>query len=209
LVTHNRFLNYEYGKASFPADNAVPFGGYPLSKAERTMLAEAALQSIIGPKGMRALEEARFLETDAPAFNAREIRHMRDVRWLFNRARVVFWVSLAVLLIGGAALFWWSRRASLGPQLLTRPLLVSTVVTLSVAAALGIYILLNFGSFFTEFHHVFFEGSTWLFRRDDTLIRLFPTAFWFDAATTIAAMTVLELVLIGAGAWWWERKRGG
>ena len=101
------------------------------------------------------------------------------------------------------------RRANLGPQLLTRPLLVSTVVTLSVAAALGIYILLNFGSFFTEFHHVFFEGSTWLFRRDDTLIRLFPTAFWFDAATTIAAMTVLELVLIGAGAWWWERKRGG
>ena len=208
LVAHKRFANYEYGKASFPADSAVPFGGYSLPKAERTALAEAALQSIIGPEGMRALEEARFLETDAPAFSAREIGHMRDVRWLFNRARTIYWVALAALFGGGAALFWWSRRPNQGPQLLARPLLVSSMVTLSVAAALGLYMLLNFGSFFTEFHHVFFEGSTWLFRRDDTLIRLFPTAFWFDAATIIAGLTVLELVMVGTGAWWWERKKG-
>jgi integral membrane protein (TIGR01906 family) len=207
LLTDSRFVNFEYGKRSFPPDTTVPFGGYPLPKAERTMLAEAALRSIVGPEGMHALEEARFQETDAPAFNAREIRHMRDVRWLFSRARIIFWGALLALIGGGALLIWWGRRSVQGSQLLTRPLLVSVVVTLTAAAALGFYILSNFGSFFTEFHHVFFEGSTWLFRQDDTLIRLFPTDFWFDAASIIAGITVVELVLVGSGAWYWERRQ--
>jgi integral membrane protein (TIGR01906 family) len=91
-------------------------------------------------------------------------------------------------------------------QALTRPILVSVVVTLSLAAGLGLFILLSFSSFFTEFHHVFFEGNTWLFHQDDTLIRLFPTDFWFDAAVIIAGLTVVELLLVGGGAWWWGRR---
>jgi integral membrane protein (TIGR01906 family) len=202
LLMHGRFVRYEYGKASFPADTALPLDGYPLSRAERAVLAEAALQSIVGPQGMRALEEARFQETGAPAFNAREIRHMRDVRWLFLRARALFWVALAAL-IGGAVLL--ARRGG-DRRALTRPLLLSVTVTLSLAAAVGLYILLSFNSFFTQFHHVFFEGDTWLFRQDDTLIRLFPADLWFDAAIFIAGLAVVELLLVGAGAWWWERK---
>lgn len=206
LLTRMRFVNFEYGKASFPNDTFIPFDGYPLAKAERTALAKAALKSIIGPEGMRALEEARFQETGAPAFDAREIRHMRDVRWLFQRARVVFWLGLAALVGGGAVLLWWGRRTGQGPILLARPLLISVTVALSLAVALGLYVVLNFRSFFTEFHHMFFDSDTWLFRRDDTLIRLFPTDFWFDAAAIIAGLTVAELVVVGIGAWFLERK---
>jgi integral membrane protein (TIGR01906 family) len=169
---------------------------------ERTDLAMVGLRSIIGPEGMRVLEEARFQETKAPAFNAREIQHMRDVRWLFQRARVISWVALAVLLGGGVFL---TRRD--GHRLLTPPLLASVVATLASAGALGLYIVLNFNSFFTRFHLMFFAGETWLFRRDDTLIRLYPTDFWFDAAFIIAGLTVLELAVVGLGAWW-VRKRG-
>jgi integral membrane protein (TIGR01906 family) len=206
LLAHIRFVNFEYDKAGFPQDTFIPFDGYPLVKAERTALAEAALKSIVGAEGMRALEEARFQETGAPAFNAREIRHMRDVRWLFQRARVIFWVGLAILVGGGTVLLWWGHRTGKGPSLLTRPLLISVTVALSLAVALGLYIVLNFRNFFTEFHHLFFQGSTWLFRQDDTLIRLFPTDFWFDAAAIIAGLTVAELVLVGIGAWFLERK---
>ncbi len=206
LLAHTRFVNYEYGKASFPLDTQIPPGGYQLSKAERTELAQIALESIAGPEGMRVLEEAQFQVTGQPAFNAREIRHMRDVRWLFQRARAGFWIGLALLVSGGAALLWWGRRTNRAPQLLTRPILISVTVALSIAFALGLYILVNFQSFFTEFHHAFFEGNTWLFRRDDTLIRLFPTAFWSDASMFIAGLTVLELVVVGAGAWFWERR---
>jgi integral membrane protein (TIGR01906 family) len=207
LVAHMRFVNFEYGRAGFPADVAIPFDGYRLEKDERTTLAEAAMRSIIGPEGMSALEEARFVRTGAPAFNAREIQHMRDVRWLFQRARSLFWLSLVMLFGGGAVLIWWGRRTGLGPPLLTRPIITGVLVTLSVAAALGLYIIVNFRSFFRQFHHLFFEGETWLFRPDDTLIRLFPADFWYDAAMAIAGLTALELVFVGVIAWWWGRKR--
>jgi integral membrane protein (TIGR01906 family) len=203
LLMHPRFVKYEYGKAGFPADTVLPAEGYPLSRTEREALAEVALRSITGPEGMRLLEEARFQETGGPAFNAREIRHMRDVRWLFQRARVLFWIALVTLLGGGTLLIWRGGHR----HRLTRPLLVSVISTLSVAGALGLYILISFGSFFTRFHHLFFAGDTWLFRQDDTLIRLFPTDFWFDAALIIAGLTVVELVLVGAWAWWWGGRK--
>jgi integral membrane protein (TIGR01906 family) len=203
LLMHPRFVDFEYGRSDFPADTALPAGGYRLSRSEREALAETALRSITGTEGMRALEEARFQETDRPAFNAREIRHMRDVRWLFQRARAVFWVALGALL-GGTALLMWEGGHR---QAATRPLLISIIGTLSLAGAAGVYILLNFRSFFTSFHHTFFEGDTWLFRPDDTLIRLFPTDFWSDAALIIAGLTIVELVLVGAWAWWWERRK--
>ena len=206
LLMHRRFVDFEYGRPGFPVDTVIPVDGYPLSKAERTALAEAALRSIVGPEGMRVLQEARFQETGALAFNAREIRHMEDVRWLFGRARVVFWLALVVLLGGGAALVWWGNREGQGRRLVTQPLVVAVLGTLSLAGALGLYIVINFGSFFTRFHRIFFQGDTWLFRQDDTLIRLFPTDFWFDAAAIIAGLTVAELVLVGVGAWWWGRR---
>jgi uncharacterized membrane protein len=52
---------------------------------------------------------------------------------------------------------------------------------------------------------VFFTGDTWLFNYTDTLIRLYPEQFWFDAATVIGVMTIVEAILLGALAWWWGR----
>jgi integral membrane protein (TIGR01906 family) len=206
LLMHPRFVRVEYSRAGFPADTAIPPGGYTLSRAERTALADAALRSILGAEGMRALEEARFRESGMPAFSTREIGHMQDVRWLFERARVVFWAASAVLLGGGALLLIWSRRSGRGRYALTQPLLVSVVATFSLALALGLYILVGFGSFFTRFHRLFFEGDTWLFHQDDTLIRLFPTTFWFDATALIAGLTIVELLIVGAAAWWSGRR---
>ena len=208
LLMHPRFVRIEYGRSGFPADTAIPPGGYPLSMPERTALADAALRSIVGAEGMRALEEARFRETGMQAFNAREIGHMQDVRWLFQRARVVFWVASLTLLLGGVLLLTWGRRSGWGRHALTRPLLVSVVATFSLASALGLYILVGFGSFFTRFHRLFFKGNSWLFYRDDTLIRLFPTDFWFDAAALIAGLTIVELLIVGLAAWRWGRTTG-
>ena len=201
LLMHERFVRYEYNKPGFPPDSQVPPGGYALDKAERMALARAALDSVAGPGGMRVLGEARFAQTGEPAFNEREIGHMRDVRVVFQRARVVFWAALAVL-AGGLAFL--GRRGGRGTAL--RPLVVSVTAALALALAGGLYIALNFRRFFTQFHHVFFQGDTWLFRSDDTLIRLFPTDFWFDAALIIAGLTVVELLLVGIGAWWWRRR---
>jgi len=43
---------------------------------------------------------------------------------------------------------------------------------------------------------VFFEGDTWLFLPTDTLIRLYPEKFWFDAAVGIGGLTLLEAIAL-------------
>jgi integral membrane protein (TIGR01906 family) len=61
---------------------------------------------------------------------------------------------------------------------------------------------LSWDTFFTSFHSIFFASGTWQFEYSDTLIRLFPEQFWFDAAVTIGALTIL-----GASLFWLISRR--
>lgn len=195
LIASDAFIRHEYDKPSFPADEYYPPGGYPLPRAEREALAKLGLASVLRPDGIRLLEEARFARTGEPAFNEREIRHMRDVNALIQRARWALWIAWAVL-VGEAVLLLVAgeRRA------LFRSLRASSAGALAAFAALGLFIGLGFNIFFTAFHRVFFEGDTWLFLYSDTLIRIYPTKFWFDVSLYLAGMTLAELGLVAAGS---------
>ncbi|MDH7490031.1 MAG: TIGR01906 family membrane protein [Anaerolineae bacterium] len=195
LIATDAFIRHEYDKPSFPADEYYPPGGYPLPRAEREALARLGLASVLRADGIRLLEEARFERTGEPAFNEREIRHMRDVNVLIQKVRWVWWIAWAVL-VGEAVLLLVAgeRRA------LFRALWVSSAASLIAFAALGLFIGVGFNIFFTAFHRVFFEGDTWLFLYSDTLIRIYPTKFWFDVSVYLAGMTLAELGLIAAGS---------
>jgi len=147
------------------------------------------------PDGIRLLEEARFERTGEPAFNDREIRHMRDVNVLIQRARWVWWIAWAAL-VGEAFLLLVAGEL----RALFRALWVSAVASLIAFAALGLFIAVGFNVFFTAFHRVFFEGDTWLFLYSDTLIRIYPTKLWFDVSVYLAGMTLAELGLVAAGS---------
>ena len=57
-----------------------------------------------------------------------------------------------------------------------------------------------------QFHQLFFEGDSFAFRYDDTLIRLYPEQLWNDAAILIGVLTgVLSVALLGV-SWWWLKK---
>jgi uncharacterized membrane protein len=58
---------------------------------------------------------------------------------------------------------------------------------------------------FVAFHQVFFAAGTWTFEYSDTLIRLFPNRFWFDAALTIAGLTTGAGVLVSSVGGWLGR----
>ncbi|MGB9594409.1 MAG: TIGR01906 family membrane protein [Anaerolineae bacterium] len=195
LLATEAFIRHEYNKPSFPADEYYPPGGYPLPRAEREALAKLGLASVLRPDGIRLLEEARFERTGEPAFNEREIRHMRDVNVLIQKVRWVLWIAWAVL-VGEAVLLLVAgeRRA------LFRALWVGSAASLIAFAALGLFIAVGFNAFFTAFHRVFFEGDTWLFLYSDTLIRIYPTQFWFDVSVYLAGMTLAELGLVAAGS---------
>jgi integral membrane protein (TIGR01906 family) len=79
-------------------------------------------------------------------------------------------------------------------------------LTLILLVGLIAYILINFDAFFLQFHQLFFEGDSFAFRYDDTLIRLYPEQLWNDAAILIGVLTGAMAVGLLVISWWWRRK---
>jgi integral membrane protein (TIGR01906 family) len=67
-------------------------------------------------------------------------------------------------------------------------------LTLGLIGAALVAVALNFDALFTDFHHLFFQGDSWLFYYSDTLIRLFPLRFWSDAFIFTGVLTALGAV---------------
>jgi len=185
LLMSDWFIRMEYARPDFPPDL------YGMSPEERLELALTGLRSVTQPPGASILREIRFAD-GRPAFNEREIRHMQDVYVLQGAAfRVGLIVALA--LIGAWAYLWFSPA--------TRPLAWQSLnwgglLTLGLVLGILLGFLLSFDAAFTLFHRVFFEGDTWLFLPTDTLIRLYPEKFWFDAAVGIGGLTLLEAIAL-------------
>ncbi|CAG0934611.1 hypothetical protein TFLX_03585 [Thermoflexales bacterium] len=196
LVANPWFMQFEYSRPGFPPD---PYGFTP---EQRLPLALAGLYSVVPEgAGMIELEQAKLPNGD-PAFNAREIKHMLDVRVLMA---LVFPLALVIggTLIVLAIVF---RKSPKYNDTLPQGLRAGSILTLILLAGLIAYILINFDAFFLQFHQLFFEGDSFAFRYDDTLIRLYPEQLWSDAAILIGALTGVMAVVLLAGSWWWLKR---
>ena len=191
LVLMPWFPTFEYNRPRFPAD------AYGFSTDMRKFHARRAVEYLLNAASIDYIAEERF-EDGAPLYNERELRHMQDVKVVTGR---VLWVWR------GALLFALTAGVALARQPATRPLLRAglmagaAIVVVAVVVLLA-YVLLNFNSFFTNFHRVFFESGSWMFSYSDTLIRLFPLRFWSDVALLIGGASLLEGVLL-----WWVAAR--
>jgi integral membrane protein (TIGR01906 family) len=197
IVTGRWFVHWEYGKADFPPD---PYG---LSTAGRTHFAETCVDYLATNGSLSLLSDLRFPDGE-PAFNARELRHMADVQAVYSRLMVAGIVAALVLLGGVTTLLIAGHPRWHAPV----ALLNGSLLTLGLLGAVGAYMALNWGEFFTTFHRIFFEGDSWLFLHSDTLIRLFPMRFWMDVAVAIVGLLVVEAIVIGTGGWMWVRRTG-
>jgi integral membrane protein (TIGR01906 family) len=189
LVMSPIFLQIEYNRPGFPSD---PFG---FSREDRLRLAPYALDYLIYNHDISYLGNLRSAE-GLPLYNERELIHMRDVQIVTNAAYATLAV-VAVLAVVCIAVLWRRDRARLWVALRA-----GAWLTLLLIAAVVILAVLAWDVFFTGFHSVFFEDGTWYFLTSDTLIRLFPEQFWFDAALVIGGLAVLE-----AGVLWWAAGR--
>jgi integral membrane protein (TIGR01906 family) len=186
VVTHDWIVSFEYDHGGVPSDR------YGLTRGEREELALTGLDSIRpGGPGIALLEGARLPDGE-PAFNGRELRHMRDVRHAVGVAFRVQEAALLLVLVLGVALAWTpaTRRA------VPRGIQLGAAATLVVAALLGAVMLLAWDRFFVDFHGVFFSGDTWRFARTDTLLRLYPDEFWMGVAAWIAGITVVSALAL-------------
>lgn len=117
-------------------------------------------------------------------FGKREKDHMVDVQALYIAARnvrTIFFIAAPILII---IAFLVSRSRAV--KTLCRSFLYTSVGFLAVVVALGLYAVIDFPSFWTSFHHVFFTNDLWLLNPyTDVLIMMVPEQFFFDLVTSI------------------------
>ncbi len=194
-LSNDWFVRYELGRDDFPVDR------YGLDHDDRLALALVGLRSIEpGGEGIALLERAT-LPDGSTAFDGRELRHMQDVRRLLGIAFRAQIVVVAILVVLGFAL----RRSARWRAVVPRGLVVGSLLTFAVAALAVPTIVLGFDGFFLRFHEVFFSGDSWRFSNTDTLLRIYPEAFWQDTARFAAGMVVAQAMVVFAVCGLWLR----
>ena len=175
------FPEIEYRVPNFPPDQ------YGFTQTERIHWAKNAIEYLNNDAGPEFLGDLTF-DDGFPLYKDREVSHMLDVKILIQVAMKVWGGAVGALILLGIvakttestpAFFTGARRGGW--------------LTLILTASLGILASIDFWEFFAQFHHLFFEGTTWIFEYSDTLIRLFPMRLWQDAF-------IMEgIIVIGGG----------
>lgn len=190
VVMSHTFLEFEYNRADFPPDI------YGFTREDRLRYAPFAVDYLLNDAGIEYLAQLQF-PNGTPLYNARELRHMEDVKVVTRAANFVLLIGGTFYLVGMAVLLWKPRTR----YHLTSALFSGGLLTLGLIAAVIVGAVFAWDAFFTAFHELFFADGTWIFLYSDTLIRLFPERFWFDAALTIGVMTLGGALLITAATY--------
>lgn len=131
-----------------------------------------------------------------PVLNARETRHMEDVKSLFvslNRAQEL---SAIYVLFYVVAFFIWAREGSL--RQLAAQCLMGLSLGVMVVGGIGVVAAFGFDAAWERFHGLIFTNDFWrLNPRTDHLIQMFPEAFWRDMVIFLGVVCALEAAIIG------------
>lgn len=197
MVMTPLFLHLEYHRAGFPEDS------YGFTRQDRLAYGPYAVNYLLNGEDIAYLGDLRLPLSkcigapagegqDCAMFNINELRHMHDVKVVTTYAYIsAFSVGIGASIAAG--LLWRSAQAR---QHLRTALRNGAVLTLTLIASIIIAALVSWDFFFTSFHTLLFESGTWRFAYSDTLIRLFPEQFWFDAAITIGALAAIGAALL-------------
>jgi integral membrane protein (TIGR01906 family) len=178
LLTTPLFLRFEYNTPGFPPD---PYG---FTKQDRLYWSNIAREYLLNDAGISFLADLKF-DNGQPVYNQRELRHMVDVKRVFQAALKVWYGGLVLLLGMGL----WAWRGNWMPDYL-HGVSRGGWLTIIVLGSIVLFVLLSFGVLFVAFHNIFFQAGTWQFFYSDTLIRLFPERFWRDAFMLIGLLAM-------------------
>ena len=120
-------------------------------------------------------------------FNEREKAHMVHVKNLYQGALKVANLCLIAALVLVALLVTLNRGKRIRQML--KGYLVGNGAFLAVIGGLGAYAALDFTSFWTGFHRVFFMNNLWLLNpATDVMIMMYPEPFFFALVTKIVLL---------------------
>lgn len=159
--------------------------------------------------------DSMYVEADVfgekrEVFNEREKTHMIDVKALYQGAdtlKNICWAVAAVLFI--AVLFLTRTENKIKyPRTMGRAALIAEGGSLALLGAIGAYVALDFNSFWTRFHGVFFTNDLWLLDpRTDIMIQMLPGELFNALVAKIVIKCVIALVVMAAVIWFATRKR--
>lgn len=179
LQTANLWIPLEYQMPGFPDD---PYG---FTLEDRVYWSRVDVAYLQNDEGIEYFDAYR-LDNGDPMHNARELRHMEDVKNLIRITWRVLGLGWVILILIGAIA---GSRVGWGQVVEMITTSARGTIWLMILLALGLVIA--FGVLFVGFHRLFFEGDTWLFAYSDTFIRLYPERFWRDTFALVALGTLL------------------
>lgn len=195
VMVNTWYPRYEYAKPDFPPD---PYG---FTQAQRLELATVCINFLNVPEppetAVAMLEALRLPGTDRPLFNRYELSHMVDVKRLTDALWRVLTAAGILVAAGSAALL--ARRQTRRDGYAA--LFVGGALTTLLLVVLIALILVSWRWFFIAFHDVFFPPGTWTFDWTDSLIRLFPDRFWFDAGVLLVGGALVLGVGVMLAGW--------
>lgn len=132
-----------------------------------------------------------------PVFNARETRHMEDVKTLvvwMDRLQELAVIYVLAYVVGFVI---WAREGSL--RQLAKESLIAVGVGAVAVAAIGIFAAFGFDAAWARFHELLFSNDLWLLNpKTDRLIQMFPEDFWRDMTVLLGALCAAEAAIIAA-----------
>lgn len=206
LTMSYQFLQFEYLRSDFPTDF------YGFTTEDRLEYAPYAIDYLLNGEDIDFLGDLRLPidkcwqpptdADDCPMYEAEALRHMVDVKVVtqttFTLSFILMWIVIGIFVLG--------YRYSSYRLLIRRGLTYGSMLTLGLIFAIVVLAMTTWDLFFDTFHELFFEEGTWRFAFSDTLIRLFPEQFWFDASITAGVFTTIGALLILLLMWQWSRR---
>jgi len=134
-----------------------------------------------------------ILKNNLPFFTSDEISHLGDVRNLFNKIFLTYYISLGLSVFFIAALF----EQKIKNYLKNISLLLILPSTLIILFLILLYFFgQNFLSLFDKFHTIFFPQGNYAFPESSTLITLLPLNFFYDFFTRLVISSLIFAVIL-------------
>lgn len=129
-------------------------------------------------------------------FTKRERQHMVDVKALYQNALLVRNIAAiaALILFGLCMLLVRHERL----HFFAKAINVSLAIIGCIILAIALWMLIDFDSFWTQFHLIFFRNDLWMLDpAESVMIQMFPLQFWLALCKSIAIQFVGIFAALG------------
>ncbi len=199
LFCSEQFVQYEYSQQGFPPAQRF-------NSQDRLTNSIQTVRYVRGDISEQDLRDLKIFDQTTKSivtvYNQREVKHLVDVRNVWSMT-MTFGIIASILIAAALIALAWSPLTRLWAA---RALFYGGIASIVVILFIGIFSVVNFDQFFIQFHHIFFEGDSWLFNYTDSLIQFYPEQFWTSASYGIALFCGIASVVITAIGWLWQRS---